>query len=399
MPRTAQNCHLRTEIAITGCWLAMTAFVTGLPVASSSLTVSGSDNCITSLESRRRTLYDARSGLRVKNDSNIGCDSRMSVAEQKEGTAVRSDKAVLVIGTRGSPLALAQAYETRRRLIEAHPALAAEGAIEISVIHTTGDMVLDKALSEIGGKGLFTKEIDNAQLRGDVDIAVHSMKDVPTWLPEGIILPCMLPREDTRDVFISHKAKSLDELPDGSVIGSASLRRQSQILARNPKLKVVNFRGNVQTRLRKLNEGVVDATMLALAGLSRMDMTQHVTQIIEQDDMLPAVAQGAIGITCREGDAKMLKFLEPLNHKPTKTCVDCERAYLSKLDGSCRTPIAGQASIDDSGVLHFRGLVAKPDGSVVHQTSRTGDPKDAEAIGISAGEELRRKMGDNFFQV
>lgn len=324
---------------------------------------------------------------------------RMSIAEQKEGTTIRSDKAVIVVGTRGSPLALAQAHETRRRLIEAHPALSAEGAIEISVIHTTGDLVLDKALSEIGGKGLFTKEIDNAQLRGDVDIAVHSMKDVPTWLPEGLELPCMLPREDTRDVFISHKANSLNELPDGSVIGSASLRRQSQILAKNPTLKVVNFRGNVQTRLRKLNEGVVDATMLALAGLSRMNMTEHVTEILEQDQMLPAVAQGAIGITCRQGDPKMLEFLAPLNDAQTKTCVDCERAFLSKLDGSCRTPIAGQARIDEKGVLHFKGLVAKPDGSVVHEVARTGEAADAIAIGISAGEELRGKMGYNFFQV
>jgi hydroxymethylbilane synthase len=322
----------------------------------------------------------------------------MSVAEQKEGTVTRSDKAVVVIGTRGSPLALAQAYETQRRLIEAHPTLAAEGAIQISVIHTTGDMVLDKALSEIGGKGLFTKEIDVAQLKGDVDIAVHSMKDVPTWLPDGIILPCMLPREDTRDVFISSKANSIEELPAGSVIGSASLRRQSQILAKNPSLKVINFRGNVQTRLRKLSEGVVDATLLALAGLSRMNMTEHITKVIEIDEMLPAVAQGAIGITCRAGDSKMLEFLAPLNHEPTKTCVDSERAFLSKLDGSCRTPIAGQARIDDAGVLHFKGLVAKPDGSVVYETTREGSPDDALAIGIDAGLELRAKMGENFFE-
>lgn len=325
---------------------------------------------------------------------------RMSVAPQAtEGTKTRSDKAVIVIGTRGSPLALAQAYETRRRLIEAFPKLEEEGAIEINIIHTTGDMVLDKALSEIGGKGLFTKEIDVAQLNGDVDIAVHSMKDVPTWLPDGIILPCMLPREDTRDVFISPKAKSIEDLPDGSVIGSASLRRQSQILAKNPNLKVVNFRGNVQTRLRKLDEGVVDATLLALAGLSRMDMTEHITKIIELDEMLPAVAQGAIGITCRAGDQKMLDFLAPLNHPRTKTCVDCERAFLAKLDGSCRTPIAGQAVIDDAGTLNFKGLVAKPDGSVLYETSRTGKQADNLAIGTDAGEELRGKMGENFFEV
>ncbi|CAN8063458.1 unnamed protein product [Agarophyton chilense] len=310
-----------------------------------------------------------------------------------------SGGAVIVIGTRGSPLALAQAHETKRRLIEAFPNLASDGAIEIRIIHTSGDMILDKALADIGGKGLFTKEIDVAQLKGEIDIAVHSMKDVPTWLPDGIILPCTLPREDTRDVFISNKAKSIDELPDGSVIGSASLRRQSQILAKNPTLKVINFRGNVQTRLRKLNEGKVDATLLALAGLSRMNMTEHATSIISQEEMLPAVAQGAIGITCRQGDKPMLDFLAPLNHKETKTCVDCERAFLAKLDGSCRTPIAGQAKIGEDGVLRFRGLVARPDGSEVFETTRSGKPEDAIAIGTEAGTELKVKMGDDFFAV
>lgn len=315
-----------------------------------------------------------------------------------DDTKKASGRATIVIGTRGSPLALAQAHETQRRLIEAFPELADEGGIEIRVIHTTGDMVQDKALSEIGGKGLFTKEIDVAQLNNEIDIAVHSMKDVPTWLPDGICLPCMLPREDTRDVFISNKAKTIEELPDGSVIGSASLRRQSQILARNPSLKVVNFRGNVQTRLRKLSEGVVDATLLALAGLARMDMTEHATSIIDQDEMLPAVAQGAIGITCRDGDQAMLDFLAPLNHLETKTCVDCERSFLARLDGSCRTPIAGQARIED-GLLRFRGLVAKPDGSVVFETGRNGNPADALAIGTDAGTELKEMMGDNFFAV
>lgn len=323
----------------------------------------------------------------------------MSVSEiQTSDPKTVAKKATIVIGTRGSPLALAQANETKRRLVEAFPNLGEDGAVEIKVINTTGDMILDKALADIGGKGLFTKEIDSAQLRGDIDIAVHSMKDVPTWLPDGIILPCMLPREDTRDVFISNKANSIEELPDGSVIGSASLRRQSQILAKNPSLKVVNFRGNVQTRLRKLSEGVVDATLLALAGLARMDMTQHATSIIELDEMLPAVAQGAIGITCRKGDQAMLDFLDPLNHVRTKTCVDCERAFLARLDGSCRTPIAGQAVLED-GLLKFRGLVAKPDGSEVHETSREGKPADALAIGTDAGSELREIIGENFFAV
>lgn len=363
------------------------AFVTGLPVPLRTGLLQPNSTAVSQRPSRgihRQHASSSRArGVRMAVDSNVAPAS----------TKTRSDKAVIVIGTRGSPLALAQAYETRRRLIEAFPNLSDESAIEIHVVHTTGDMVLDKALSEIGGKGLFTKEIDVAQLNGDVDIAVHSMKDVPTWLPDGITLPCMLPREDTRDVFISPKANSIEELPDGSVIGSASLRRQSQLLAKNPTLKVVNFRGNVQTRLRKLDEGVVDATLLALAGLSRMDMTEHITKIIEMDEMLPAVAQGAIGITCRAGDTKMLDFLAPLNHGPTKTCVDCERAFLAKLDGSCRTPIAGQATIDDAGVMHFRGLVAKPDGSLLYEVEQTGKPEDNLDIGTAAGEELRSKMG------
>eukprot|EP00188_Purpureofilum_apyrenoidigerum_P004534 Plantae.Rhodophyta-Purpureofilum_apyrenoidigerum.ctg5183.p2 GENE.Plantae.Rhodophyta-Purpureofilum_apyrenoidigerum.ctg5183~~Plantae.Rhodophyta-Purpureofilum_apyrenoidigerum.ctg5183.p2 ORF type:complete len:345 (+),score=90.47 Plantae.Rhodophyta-Purpureofilum_apyrenoidigerum.ctg5183:209-1243(+) len=323
---------------------------------------------------------------------------RCSTRQQRAVVVMSTEtkKAVVTIGTRGSPLALAQAYETRRRLIDAHPQLSDEGAIELSIINTSGDMFLEKALADIGGKGLFTKEIDNAQLGGDIDIAVHSMKDVPTWLPEGIILPCMLPREDTRDVFISYKANSIEELPDGSVIGSASLRRQAQILAKNSKLKVVNFRGNVQTRLRKLKEGQVDATLLALAGLARMDMKDNITSVLDWDEMLPAVAQGAIGITTRKGDEKMLKLLEPLNHTETKTCVDCERAFLQKLDGSCRTPIAGQARIVD-GKLKFRGLVAKPDGSSILETEREGNVSDAIEIGLDAGEELRKQMGDNFF--
>uniref|UniRef100_A0A7I4F632 hydroxymethylbilane synthase n=1 Tax=Physcomitrium patens TaxID=3218 RepID=A0A7I4F632_PHYPA len=211
------------------------------------------------------------------------------------------------IGTRGSPLALAQAYQTRDKLKAAHPGLAEEGALEIIIIKTTGDKILSQPLADIGGKGLFTKEIDDALLNGDIDIAVHSMKDVPTYLPEGTILPCNLPREDVRDAFICPNYSSLAELPEGSVVGSASLRRQSQILHKYPHLKVENFRGNVQTRLRKLSEGTVQATLLALAGLKRLDMTEHITAILATDDMLPAIAQGAIGIACRTGDSKMVQ--------------------------------------------------------------------------------------------
>jgi len=308
-------------------------------------------------------------------------------------------EALVKLGTRGSPLALAQAYETKRRLALAFPdELADDSAVEIKIIKTTGDMVLDKALKDVGGKGLFTKELDVQLLNGDVDICVHSMKDVPTWLVPGTILPCNLEREDTRDAWISPKGTSPMDLPAGSVIGTASLRRQAQLLARNPGLKCVNFRGNVQTRLRKLEEGVVDGTLLARAGLKRMDMTEHITTVLEFDEMLPAVAQGAIGIQCREGDARIINYLAALNHEPTKVAVDCERAFLAALDGNCRTPIAGQARIVD-GELLFQGLVAKPDGSVIYETSRAGRPEDAVKLGTEAGEELRAKCGsmEDFF--
>jgi len=248
------------------------------------------------------------------------------------------------IGTRGSPLALAQAYETKRLLGVHFPnELGGEDDVEICKIMTKGDSILNQALSEIGGKGLFTKELDVALLDKSVDICVHSMKDVPTWLPDGTILPCNLIREETNDVFISKKYKTIKDLPNGSVIGSASLRRQAQLLAMNPTLQVVNFRGNVQTRLKKIENGVVDATLLALAGLKRLGMTDVVStsQTITWDEMLPAVAQGAIGIQCRSDDAQALKYLAALNHAPTKAAVDCERAFLAELDGNGRTPIAG----------------------------------------------------------
>mmetsp|Transcript_7595 Transcript_7595/g.9741 ORF Transcript_7595/g.9741 Transcript_7595/m.9741 type:complete len:362 (-) Transcript_7595:1302-2387(-) len=306
----------------------------------------------------------------------------------------------LRIGTRGSPLALAQAYETRKRLIENFPELAEEGAIEICVMKTQGDMILDKSLMELGGKGLFTKELDTALLGDEVDICVHSMKDVPTWLPEGTILPCNLPRETTNDAFISGNPeyKSIADLPDNSVIGTASLRRQAQIKAQNPTLECVNFRGNVQTRLRKLDDGVVDATLLAIAGLKRMDMDGCATSVIDWDEMLPAVAQGAIGIQCRSDDERSIKYIDALNHPETKSCVDCERAFLEALDGNCKTPIAGQARIID-GQIVFRGLIAMPDGSVTYRTEKTGAVEDAATIGRSAGEELKAEAGEKFFEM
>jgi len=310
--------------------------------------------------------------------------------------AISMAEALVKLGTRGSPLALAQAYETKARLAAAFPdELAADDAVEIKIIKTTGDMVLDKALKELGGKGLFTKELDVQLLNGDVDICVHSMKDVPTWLVPGTILPCNLEREDTRDAWISPNGESPTDLPAGSVIGTASLRRQAQLLARNPGLKCVNFRGNVQTRLRKLEESIVDGTLLANAGLRRMNMTQHITRVLEFDEMLPAVAQGAIGIQCREGDERVMRYLDALNHPATKVAVDCERAFLAALDGNCRTPIAGQAKLV-GGELIFQGLIAKCDGSVIFETTKAGPIEDAVKMGTEAGEELKAKCGADF---
>mmetsp|Transcript_18591 Transcript_18591/g.27270 ORF Transcript_18591/g.27270 Transcript_18591/m.27270 type:complete len:357 (+) Transcript_18591:83-1153(+) len=306
----------------------------------------------------------------------------------------------LRIGTRGSPLALAQAYETRERLQEQFPELTEDGAIEICVMKTQGDMILDKSLMELGGKGLFTKELDTALLGNEVDICVHSMKDVPTWLPDGTVLPCTLPREDTNDAFIykDGTVKSIAELPDNSVIGTASLRRQAQLMAKNPTLKCVNFRGNVQTRLRKLDDGVVDATLLAIAGLKRMSMDGCATAVLDWDEMLPAVAQGAIGIQCRSDDERSLKYIKALNHEETLACVNCERAFLEALDGNCKTPIAGQARIID-GKIKFRGLIAMPDGSTKFETESDGEIADSKTIGREAGEKLKAEAGDSFFEM
>jgi len=327
--------------------------------------------------------------------------SSWKISAKKIGTVklkMALEKPLVRIGTRGSPLALAQAYETRRRLIENFAELSEEGAIEINILKTQGDMILDKSLMELGGKGLFTKELDTALLNNEVDICVHSMKDVPTWLPEGTVLPCNLPREETNDAFI-HKdgsVKKIKDLPDGSVIGTASLRRQSQLMAKNPTFKCVNFRGNVQTRLRKLNDNVVDATLLAIAGLKRMGMDEFATAVLDWDEMLPAVAQGAIGIQCRSDDEQSLKYLDALNHHDTKVCVDCERAFLESLDGNCKTPIAGQARIVN-GKIKFRGLVAMPDGSQKFEIESEGEISDAYKIGKKAGDDLRIEAGEEFF--
>ncbi|NNG02796.1 MAG: hydroxymethylbilane synthase [Inquilinus sp.] len=302
----------------------------------------------------------------------------------------------LKIGTRGSPLALAQASELAARLTAEDPSLADAGAIETVVIRTTGDMVRDRPLSEIGGKGLFTRELDEALLDRRIDVAVHSMKDVPTWLPDGLHIPCLLPREDPRDAIFGNGLRHIADLPQGAVVGTAALRRQAQLLARRPDLKVVPLRGNVGTRLRKLAEGEVDATLLAVAGLRRLGEAGRITAILEPDEMLPAVAQGAIGVACRIGDEAVESVLAALHCAATGVRVTAERALLAALDGSCRTPIAALASLDGGDTVTLEALVALPDGSGVHQIRRSGGAGEAAALGDKTGRALKSRAGPEF---
>jgi hydroxymethylbilane synthase len=300
------------------------------------------------------------------------------------------------IGTRGSKLALAQAYELRDRLIAAHG--LGEADFDVVIIKTSGDMIQDKPLSSFGGKGLFTKEIEEALLDGGIDLAVHSMKDMPTKLPADLAIPCFLPREDVRDAFISLKAKRLADLPRGAVLGTSSLRRQAQVKRLRPDLEVITYRGNVDTRLRKLEEGVADATLLAFAGLKRLGLEDHVTCLIETDEMIPAVAQGAIGVETREGDERMYGLLAALNDDRTAICVDAERAFLAVLDGSCRTPIAGLAELNGDNEIRFRGAILSPDGRQYHGAERSGAAADAVELGEDAARELLGRAGPGFFQ-
>jgi hydroxymethylbilane synthase len=299
----------------------------------------------------------------------------------------------LLIGTRGSPLALWQAEHVRSRLIAAHDLAA--GDIALSVITTSGDRIQDKPLREFGGKGLFTKEIDEALLGGKLDIAVHSMKDLPTALPAGISIAAVLMRGDVRDAFISGKAASLATLPEGAVVGSSSLRRQAQLRRLRPDLQLIDLRGNVETRLAKLGRGAADATLLALAGLERLGLTGHVTAVMPTEEMLPAVAQGAIGVVSRSDDAKTRALLRMLNDAASETTVACERAFLGELDGSCKTPIAGLAEIAN-GRLRFRGLILKPDGTAWHAIELAGATDAAARIGAEAGRELLARAGPDF---
>lgn len=300
----------------------------------------------------------------------------------------------LRIGTRGSPLALAQAREVEQRLKALRPDLATE----VVPISTTGDEVQTRRLSEIGGKGLFTKEVDGALLAGAIDLAVHSMKDVETWLDEGVTIAAILPREDPRDALLSKHGPSLDDLPQGAVVGTTSLRRQAQLLARRPDIEVIMFRGNVNTRLAKLAAGEADATMLAMAGLNRLGMADKATAPLEPEDMLPAAAQGALGVAVRTRDEPLRDLVARLHHEASGVAVFAERAFLAALDGSCRTPIAGLAEISDGDRLRFRGLVARRDGTGLMRVERIGPVSDAVPMGRDAGEELRPAMTPDYFE-
>jgi hydroxymethylbilane synthase len=301
----------------------------------------------------------------------------------------------LRIGTRGSALALAQAHETRARLMAAHA--LPEDAFEIVIIQTSGDRILDRPLAEAGGKGLFTKEIEEALLDRRIDIAVHSSKDMPTKLPDGLDLICYLEREDVRDAFIGRAAPHFADLPKGAVVGSSSLRRQALIRRARPDIEVVMFRGNVQTRLRKLDEGQVAGTFLAMAGLRRLGLAEIVTQALEVADFPPAPGQGAICIEARTDDTPVRDMLAAINHMPTQIALACERAFLAGLDGSCRTPIAGHATVLGDRI-DFAGMILTPDGRETHETTMVGAVENAAALGAEAAEKLRRLAGAHFFE-
>ncbi len=305
-----------------------------------------------------------------------------------------SPSSPLRIGTRGSPLALAQAHETRSRLMAAHD--LPDDAFEIVVIKTTGDRILDRPLKEIGGKGLFTREIEDALLAGQIDIAVHSMKDMPVAQPEGLVIDCYLPREDVRDAFVSSDVAGFEALEAGQVVGTSSLRRRAQMLWRRPDLKVVEFRGNVQTRLKKLADGVADCTFLAMAGLNRLEMTHVARGPVAPEAMLPAVAQGCIGIERRAADDRVAEMLGAIHDVPTGIRLAAERAYLTRLDGSCETPIAGLALLE-GGQVWLRGEILRPDGSDCLAEEGRAAEADAADLGREIAQRLLDRAPKGFF--
>ena len=306
---------------------------------------------------------------------------------------------LLRIGTRGSPLALIQAEAIRSALAGAHSALAKPGALEIVTIRTTGDVVRDRTLAAIGGKGLFTKEIEAALLAREIDLAVHSLKDMATQLPAGLTIACHLPRADPRDAFVSVRAKRLLDLPRGAVVGSSALRRQAQLLRARPDLRVVPLRGNVETRLGKVTDGKVDATLLAVAGLARLGIESRITEILPTDLMLPAPAQGTIAVETRASDDRVLRYLKPLDDGATAARSTAERALLAALDGSCRTPIAALAEIDGGGQLTLHARIIRPDGTQCHEARLGGAVADAARIGREIGARLRAEAGPGFFNL
>lgn len=305
-----------------------------------------------------------------------------------------SPSSPLRIGTRGSPLALAQAYETRKRLTNALN--ISEDSFEIVVISTSGDRILDRPLKEVGGKGLFTKEIEQDMLDRKIDIAVHSMKDMPVEQPDGLTLGCYLPREDVRDAFVSSRYKNVNELPSGSKVGTSSLRRKAQLKFSRPDLEVVEFRGNVQTRLQKLKDGVATCTFLAMAGLNRLGLQEVAQSAINPNEMLPAIAQGAIGIEWRQKDKQITELLERIHHKETGQRLSAERAFLAELDGSCETPIAGLAIIEGSS-LKFTGQVLRTDGSESIFETGSCNIEDGPELGREIAQKILAQAGSDFF--
>jgi hydroxymethylbilane synthase len=298
------------------------------------------------------------------------------------------------IGTRGSPLALIQAELVRRQLADLSGLDA--NAVEIVPLRTTGDRITDRPLSEAGGKGLFTKEIDEALLAGRIDVGVHSAKDMATRLPDGIVIAACLTREDPRDAFISPAVKRLVDLPQGARIGTSSLRRRALALRLRPDLSVVDLRGNVDTRLRKIETGVADATLLAAAGLSRLGLLRHAASFMSTEEWIPAPGQGTIAIACRADDTAMRQRLAALDHRATMLALLAERAFLGVLDGSCRTPIGGLARVAADKIF-FAGIIIKPDGREAHEVHISGPASTAEAIGIEAGAQLAERGGSDFF--
>ena len=297
--------------------------------------------------------------------------------------------AFLRIGTRGSPLALAQAREVRRILAGLHA--IHEDSIELVIIKTTGDAIVDRPLAEAGGKGLFTKELDAAQLAGDIDIAVHSAKDLPTQLPPGLDVGGYLPREDVRDALIAPRAGSIRDLPKGAKVGTASLRRAAQLKRLRPDVETPLLRGNVETRLRKAQAGEIDATLLALAGLKRLGLADRATRVLEIEDFLPAVGQGAIAIAVRAEDHLTRTRIAGALHHDTGVALAAERAFLHALDGSCRTPIAGHARVRD-GQVEFSGMVLRIDGSEAFEASARGAIEDAARLGADAGHDILGRL-------